>query len=219
LYDYRLKIGYTNNFEIIVFSRGAVRSSTSGGALFGDLSRGMEGGAHMSRFLPAIAIVLASSAAHADCLTKPDLRDHRGYWRYHLIQQTGQHCWYQSAARPVHARSELLHRDSDAVPIPQGRPAEQSSEQPQRLSRIDDTFDAIAAEPWLGLIQVPAKPVEVAAADPEEVRTDSVRADPVSKTTNESLLPLLAAPGTALFFVMAMYVLLRRYGDRWLAHG
>jgi hypothetical protein len=179
----------------------------------------MEGGAHMSRFLPAIAIVLASSVAHADCLTKPDLRDHRGYWRYHLIQETGQHCWYQSAVRPLHARSALLHRDGDAVPLPQERPVEQSSEQPQRPSRIDDTFDAIAAEPWHGLIQVPAKGVEVAAADPENVRTDSIRADPVSKTTNESLLPLLAAPGAALFLVMAMYVLLRRYGDRWLAHG
>jgi hypothetical protein len=181
----------------------------------------MEGGTQMSRFLSAIAIVLASSAAHADCLTKPDLRDHRGYWRYHLIQQTGQHCWYQSAVRPLHARSELLNRDADAVPLPQGRPVEQSSEQPQRSSRIDDTFDAIAAEPWHELIQVPAthQRIEVAAADPEKMRTDSIRADPVSKTTNESLLPLLAAPGAALFLVMAMYVLLRRYGDRWLAHG
>jgi hypothetical protein len=173
----------------------------------------------MSRFLPAIAIVLASSAAHADCLTKPDLRDHRGYWRFHLIQQTGQHCWYQSAVRLVHARSALLNRDGDAVPLPQGRPVEQSSEQPQKSSRIDETFDAIAAEPWNGLIQVPAKRVEMAAADPEKLRTGSIRADPESKTTTESLLPLLAAPGVALFLVMAMYLLLRRYGDRWLAHG
>jgi hypothetical protein len=175
----------------------------------------------MSRFLPAIAIVLASSAAYAECLTKPDLRDHRGYWRYRLIQQTGQHCWYQSAVRPVNARSALLHRDSDAVPLPQERPIEQSYEQPQRPSRIDDTFDAIAAQPWRGLIHVPAtaQRIEVAAADPENVRTDSVRANPLSRTANESLLPLLAAPGAALFLVMAMYVLLRRYGDRWLAHG
>jgi hypothetical protein len=174
----------------------------------------------MSRFLRAIAIVLASSAAHAECVTRPDLRDHRGYWRYHVIQQTGQHCWYQSAL-PVHARSALLHRASDAVPLPQERPTEQSSEQPQRPSRIDDTFDAIAAEPWHGLIQVPATPqqIEVAAADPEKVKTVSVRADPVNRASNESLLPLLAAPGAALFLVMAMYVLLRRYGDRWLAHG
>jgi hypothetical protein len=175
----------------------------------------------MSRFLRAIAIVLASSAAHAECLTKPDLRDHRGYWRYHLIQQTGQHCWYLSALRPANARSALLHRDGDAVPLPQERPIEQSSEQPQRPSRIDDTFDAIAAQPWRGLIQVPTThpQIEVAATDPENVRTDSIRADPLNKTTNESLLPLLAAPGAALFLVMAMYVLLRRYGDRWLAHG
>jgi hypothetical protein len=214
MYDYRLKIGYTNNFEIVVFSQ-AVRSSTSGVA--GWWIRVTEGGAHMSRFLPAIAIALASSAANAECLTKPDLRDHRGYWRYHVIQQSGQHCWYQSALRPVHARSALLHRDSDAVPLPQERPIEQSSEQPQRPSRIDDTFDAIAAQPWRGPIQVPATPqrIEVAAAD----RTDSVRADPVNKMTNESLVPLLAAPGAALFLVMAMYVLLRRYGDRWLAHS
>jgi hypothetical protein len=175
----------------------------------------------MRRFLPAIAIVLVSSVAHPECLTKPDLRDHRGYWRYHVIQPAGQHCWYLSAVRPVHARSALLHRDSDAVPVPQDRPIEQSSEQPQRPSRIDDTFDAIAAQPWQGLIQVPAtrQPIEVAAADPEKVKTDSVRADSVNKTANESLLPLLAAPGAALFLVMAMYVLLRRYGDRWLAHG
>lgn len=175
----------------------------------------------MSRFLQAIAIVLASSAANAECLTRPDLRDHRGYWRYHVNQQTGQHCWYQSALRPVHARSVLLQRASDAVPLPQDRPIEESSEQPQRPSRIDDTFDAMAAQPWQGLIQIPAtrQQIELAAADPENLRTDSVRADPVNRTSNESLLPMLAAPGAALFLVMAMYVLLRRYGDRWLAHG
>jgi hypothetical protein len=180
----------------------------------------MEGGAHMSRFLPAIAIVLASSAAHAECLTKPDLRDHRAYWRYRVNQQTGQHCWYQSALPPLHARSALLNRASDAVPLPQERPVDQPSEQPQRPSRIDDTFDAMAAQPWHGLIQVPAtaQQIEVATADPENLRTASVRADPVNGTSNESLLPLLAAPGAALFLVMAMYVLLRRYGDRWLAH-
>jgi hypothetical protein len=195
----------------------------------------MEGGTHMSKFLPAITIVLASSAAYAECLTTPELRDHRGYWRYHVNQQTGQRCWYQSALPPVHARSELLNRASDAVPLPLERPIEQSSEQPQmaseqpqtpseqpqKPSRIEDTFEAMAAQPWHGLIQVPATPqqIEAAAAEPKKVRTDSIRADPVTRTSNESLLPLLAAPGAALFLVMAMYVVLRRYGDRWLAHG
>jgi hypothetical protein len=166
-------------------------------------------------------MVLLSSAVHAACLTTPDLRDHRGYWRYHVNLRTGQRCWYQSALSRVRARAALLQHSSDTVPLPPERRMDQPIAQPPKPSRIDDTFDAMDAQPWRGLIQMPAasQQIELLTGSPGQVRTVSVRGSPPNQTSNDGLLPLLAAPGAALFLVMAMYGLLKRYGDRWLAHG
>jgi hypothetical protein len=175
----------------------------------------------MSRILLAIAMVLVSSAVHAACMTTPDLRNHRGYWRYHVNLRSGQRCWYQSALGRVQARAALLYHASDAVPLPPERPVEQPVAQPHKPSRIDDTFDAMDAQPWRRLIQMPAasQQIELLTGSPGRARTVAVRADPQNQKSNDGLLPLLAAPGAALFLVMAMYGLLKRYGDRWLAHG
>jgi hypothetical protein len=179
------------------------------------------GGAQMSRILLAIVVVLVSSAVHAACLTTPDLRDHRGYWRYHVNLRTGQRCWYQSALGRAHARAALLQHASDTVPLPPERPIEQPVAEPPKPSRIDDTFDAMDAQPWRGLIQMPAAPqqTELLSGSSGQARTVAVHANPANQTSNDGLLPLLAAPGAALFLVMAMYGLLKRYGDRWLAHS
>src|SRR5262249_23030424 len=39
----------------------------------------------------------ADSAHGATCLTRPNLRDQSGYWRYRIDRAHGRRCWYADA--------------------------------------------------------------------------------------------------------------------------
>lgn len=95
-------------------------------------------------FAAVFALVIASCAARAECLLKPDLSKRNGYWRYRIDRQTHQHCWYLSGARPA-ARSERgRSADTESARSEErrsarARPAKEAVERPETRAAKDDT--------------------------------------------------------------------------------
>jgi hypothetical protein len=142
-------------------------------------------------------LLLLSTQAQAECLTNPNLQDHRGYWRYHVIWKTGQHCWYQSAAGRIHVRPQPRTTLDDDMSIPPS-PSVEQLEQPSEASpksavalRFDETFGDVTG-------QTPRQ-VEVKMATPwPKNRPQALESMP----SNNRLVQLLDGLGIAIFVVM-----------------
>jgi hypothetical protein len=148
-----------------------------------------------------LGLLLLSTQVQAECLTSPDLQDHRGYWRYHVIWKTGQHCWYQSAAGRVHVRPQPRAPLNDDMSIPPSPPVEQL-EQPSEASpkstvvlRFDETFGDVTGQT--------SRQVEVKTVTPHPKNQPQALE---SMPSNNRLVQLLDGLGIAIFVAMtSMY--------------
>lgn len=115
----------------------------------------------------ALALLFCASPAYADCLAKPDLRNHSGYWRYHVIRRTGEHCWYLSqtgrkAAPARRADKPVSARAAGPAPIrrlplePVTAPLVQAT-----FMQIGYSAEPVAPEPTVSapVVQVERKPL------------------------------------------------------------
>jgi hypothetical protein len=165
----------------------------------------------MSRLLSTLALLLVSTQAQAECLTTPDLQDHRGYWRYHLIWKTGQRCWYQDVAGRIRVRPTPSASLTDDMPIPPAAPVEQPSEPPPKSAvalRFDETFGAVTTDRISQRVEV------ITETQRPKIRPRAIESTP----SNNRLVQLLDALGIAIFVVTLMYGPLTKYRDRW-AHS
>jgi hypothetical protein len=80
--------------------------------------------------------VLLGAEAQAECLSRPDLSQKNGYWRYRIDRQTHRHCWYLSAGRGGRVRAS---RESERRETPKETAREsRESARPREAARIPE---------------------------------------------------------------------------------